>query len=220
MEEEKKVKDTLIKKIKKINGLFSKITIYLSISITFLILFLLLLNFHSQQKEVLQQKLNVLENQNSTITVQINDIINKSIAAKNYIKIWNEELSKEQKNLQGINTTETYATILQIAKDSKLVNVSVNFSPLILTTGAFEKQNIKVFTTVAVIKFSTITDIDVLNFLDNLKKNVGCFILIQDVNLKRTRKIDDNFIKTLNAGNIITAVDGEIRVRLYGLESK
>ena len=70
------------------------------------------------------------------------------------------------------------------------------------------------------IKFSTITDIDVLNFLDNLEKNIGCFVLVQDMSLKRTKKINDDFIKTLNTGNIITAVDGEIRVRLYGLESK
>ncbi|MDD2840160.1 MAG: hypothetical protein PHY80_03465 [Rickettsiales bacterium] len=168
----------------------------------------------------MQQKINVLEKQNLVISTQINDIINKSIAAKNYIKIWNEELSKEQRALTGINTTNTYATILQIAKDSKLVNVSVSFSPLILTAGAFEKQNVKVFTTVAFIKFSTITDIDVLNFLDNLKRDVGCFIIVQDISLKRTRKINDDFIKTLNTGNIITAVDGEIRIRLYGLEAK
>ena len=83
MTEEKKVRGTLIKKVKKINGLFTKITIYLSISIAFLILFLLLLNFHSQQKTVLQQQLHVLENQNSAISAQINDIINQSISAKN-----------------------------------------------------------------------------------------------------------------------------------------
>lgn len=219
MQEETKTKE-IIKKMSKINRLFSKITVSLSISIIFLIVFLLLLNFYSQKKIFLQQKINVLEKQNLVISTQINDIINKSIAAKNYIKIWNEELSKEQRALTGINTTNTYATILQIAKDSKLVNVSVSFSPLILTAGAFEKQNVKVFTTVAFIKFSTITDIDVLNFLDNLKRDVGCFIIVQDISLKRTRKINDDFIKTLNTGNIITAVDGEIRIRLYGLEAK
>lgn len=216
---EETVKKTAKKK-GKINKLFSKITIYLSISIVFLILFLLILDFYSQKRATLQQEINVLEKQNASISAQISDIINKSIAAKTYIKIWNEEFSKEQKELKGINTTNTYAKILEIAKDSKLVNVSVNFSPLILASGAFEKQNIKVFTTAAVIKFSTITDIDVLNFLDNLKRDLGCFVIVQDMSLKRTRKIDDEFIKMLNTGNVITAVDGEIRVRLYGLEAK
>lgn len=208
------------KKKGKINKLFSKITIYLSITIAFLIIFLLILDLYSQKRATLQQEVNFLEKQNSSISAQISDIINKSIAAKTYIQIWNEEFSKEQKELKGINTTSAYTKILEIAKDSKLVGVSVNFSPLILASGVFEKQNIKVFTTVAVIKFSTITDIDVLNFLDNLKRDIGCFVILQDMSLKRTRKIDDEFIKTLNTGNVITAVDGEIRVRLYGLEAK
>jgi len=216
-----KEKGIIIKRMNKIKVLFSKITIYLSISIAFLILFILILNFHSQQESSLIQKVNVLEKQNSIITTQINDIINKSIAAKNYIKIWNEEFSEEQKNLKGINTTNIYAKILAIAKDSKLINVSLSFSPLIITGGIFgEKENIKVFTTIATIKFSTITDIDVLNFLDNLKKDIGCFIIVQDISLTRTRKINDDFIKTLNSGNIITAVDSEIKIRLYGLEAK
>ncbi|HSQ97969.1 MAG TPA: hypothetical protein VLL98_04595 [Rickettsiales bacterium] len=220
IEEKKQIEIAKKKDNRKVKKLFYSIIFYSSILIICLILFLGIVLFYSQRKEFLQQRITILKKQNSNISLQINNIINKSIAAKNYIKIWNEQFSKEQKELKGIDTSVAYGKIMQIAKDSKLIEVSMNFSPLILTGGIFEKQNIKVFTTFVTIKFNSITDIDVLNFLDNLKKDLNYFIIIQEINLKRTNRINDDFIKTLNNGNIVTAVEGEIKIRLYGLEAK
>ena len=91
---------------------------------------------------------------------------------------------------------------------------------MILIDGSFGKQNINVLTTLLTINFSTITDIDFFNFLESLKKQLKCFKIIQEVNLKRVKKVDENFLKILNNGNIPTGVEGSIVLRLYGLENK
>ena len=38
--------------------------------------------------------------------------------------------------------------------------------------------------------------------------------------IKRLKKVDENFLKTLNGGNIVSGVDGTFVIRLYGLENK
>jgi hypothetical protein len=209
-----------IKNNKKIRKLFVTSSMYFAIIMVFAILFIILLEFCLKAKSSFQQQLNLLTKQNATVTHQIYDIANKTIVTQNYIKIWKEEFSEEQRELKGLNTSNIYQKILNISKHSKLGNVTIDFSQLILAGGSLEKDSMKVFTTEVTIKFSTITDIDVLNFLENLKKNIGCFIVVQEVNLNRTKKIDSYFIKTLDSGNLITAIDGIIKVRLYGLELK
>lgn len=204
----------------KINRLFTQIIAYGSLSVLFLMLFFAILLFYKTKRGLYQQQINILNKENETITTQINDIVSKSITAKNYIKIWNEEFTKEQKKLDGINTEEIKQKILKLAKDSKLINVSVNFSPLILIDGAFGKQNINILTTLLTIKFSTITDIDVFNFIDSFKKEINYFNIIQKISIKRLKKVDENFLKTLNGGNIVSGVDGTFVIRLYGLENK
>lgn len=220
MKDIQEIKQIQKMKVGKTQRLFYVITTLVSVLIVCFILLLISLVFYSQRKHDLEQQVNILRKQNSNISLQVDDIINKSITTKNYIQIWNEKFSEVQKELKGVNTSDVYATISATAKQSKLVNVSISFSPLILVGGIFEKQNIKVFSTLVTIKFSSITDIDVLSFLDSLKQTKKYFFIVQEINLKRTGKISDEFIETLNNGNIVTAVDGEIKIRIYGLEVK
>ena len=101
-----------------------------------------------------------------------------------------------------------------------MINISTNFSPLILVDGSFGKQNINVLTTLLTVKFSTITDIDAFNFIESFEKEIDYFNIIQEFSLKRLKKVDENFLKTLNGGNIVSGVEGTFIVRLYGLENK
>lgn len=204
----------------KINRLFRQIIAYSSLSVFFLMLFFAILFFYKTRKNLYQQQINILNKENGTIIVQINDIVSKSITAKNYIKIWNEDFTTEQKKLSGINIEKIKQKIAKLAKDSKMVNVSTTFSPLILIDGSFGKQNINVLTTLLTVRFSTITDIDLFNFIESFEKEIDYFNIIQEVSLKRLKKVDENFLKTLNNGNIVSGVEGTFIVRLYGLENK
>ena len=204
----------------KINGLFTRIIAYGSLSVFFLLLFFTILLFYKTRENLYQQQINILNKENETITTQINDIVSKSITAKNYIKIWNEDFTNEQKKLSGIDIENIKRKIIKLAEDSKMINVSTNFSPLILVDGSFGKQNVNVLTTLLTVKFSTITDIDAFNFIESFEKEIDYFNIIQEFSLKRLKKVDENFLKTLNGGNIVSGVEGTFIVRLYGLENK
>ena len=70
----------------KINRLFTQIIAYGSLSVLFLMLFFAILLFYKTKRGLYQQQINILNKENETITTQINDIVSKSITAKNYIK--------------------------------------------------------------------------------------------------------------------------------------
>ena len=54
-------------------------------------------------------------------------------------------------------------------------------------------------------------------FLDNLKDEIGYFITIQDINLKRVGKVNQEMLDALSIGNVVTNVEGDVKVRVYGL---
>lgn len=209
-----------VNKKNKINRLFTRIIIYGCVTIFFLMLLFAIILFYKTKQNSFQQEMNVLNRENEVIRVQINDIVSKSITAKNYIKIWNEDFTEDEKKLNGINLDEIKKQVQKLAEDSHIINVSVNFSPLILIEDSFGKQNINVLTTLLTIDFSTITDIDFFNFLESLKKELKCFKIVQEVGLKRVKKVDEDFLKILNNGSIPAGVEGSIAMRLYGLENK
>ena len=209
-----------VNKKNKINRLFTHIITYGCITIFFLMLLFAITLFYRTKQNSFQQQMNVLNRENEAIQIQIDDIVSKSITAKNYIKIWNEDFTADERKLDGINLDEIKKQILELAENSHIINVSVKFSPLILIDGSFGKQNINVLTTLLTINFSSITDIDSFNFIESLKKQLKCFKIIQEVSLKRVKKVDENFLKILNNGNIPAGVEGSIVMRLYGLENK
>ncbi len=209
-----------VNKKSKINRLFTRIIIYGCIAIFFLMLLFAITLFYKIKQNSFQQEMHVLNKENQAIQIQIDDMVSKSIAAKNYIKIWNEDFTAEERKLDGINLDEIKRQIQKLAENSHIIDVSVNFSPLILIDGSFGKQNINVLTTSLTINFATITDIDFFNFLESLKNQLKCFKIIQEVSLKRVKKVDENFLKILNNGNIPIGVEGSIVMRLYGLENK
>ena len=65
--------------------------------------------------------------------------------------------------------------------------------------------------------FNSITDINVFMFLDSLKENLGYFITVQDVNLKRIKKVDQELLDKISNGENVAAVEGDIKIRIYGL---
>ena len=155
--------------------------------------------------------------ENATVISEIENVEKKSKIAEDYIQIWNTDFLPKQKEFKGINIEELQASIEKLARETKLENLAINFSPVVLAGKDLSKQTIKVYTTLVSIRFTSITDINFFMFLDNLKDEIGYFITIQDINLKRVGKVNQEMLEALSIGETVINVEGDIKVRVYGL---
>ncbi len=217
---EKKDNFAFLKNEEKVNKLIIRLII-----VSFLLLVLLGVFAYSakvllDEKDKMQQEIDSVNNDNSVIISQIRDIEAKSTMAKNYIKIWNDNYIPNQKLMKGINVQDIESKIREIAEKNNLTNIVINLSPVILAGGQFERENVKAYTTLIVVKFDAITDINVFKFLDEFRDSIGYFITIQEIKMERTKKVSEEFLKSLANGNITTAISGEIKIRIYGIGEK
>ena len=212
-----KTGQTSILQEKKINKLLTKVVF---VSILFFVLFIV---FIINLKVILSGKANAINKiedlniENTSILAEIENIDKKSKIAENYIEIWENGFLPKQKELKGIDIEDLQNSIERLAKETRLDNLVINFSPVILAGRNLEKTNVKVYTTLASLRFNSITDINVFMFLDSLKENLGYFITVQDVNLKRIKKVDQELLDKISNGENVAAVEGDIKIRIYGL---
>ena len=212
-----KTGQTSILQEKKINKLLTKVVF---VSILFLFLFIV---FIINLKVILSGKANAINKiedlniENTSILAEIENIDKKSKIAENYIEIWENGFLPKQKELKGIDIEDLQNSIERLAKETRLDDLVINFSPVILAGRNLEKTNVKVYTTLASLRFNSITDINVFMFLDSLKENLGYFITVQDVNLKRIKRVDQELLDKISNGENVAAVEGDIKIRIYGL---
>lgn len=193
-------------------------------AITFFIIFLALLGAFIFSIELLLKKrssfiseLNSLNRQNINILSEITSLEKKSITAKKYINIWENEFTEKQRIIEGVKVTEIEKTLQDLAAKNHMTNVVISYSPVTMVGGAYERGSIRTYATLFSVKFSSITDIDIFKFLDDLRTKLGYFVVIQEVSFERVGKVDDEFLKALKSGASVTAVNGEIKIRLYGM---
>lgn len=212
-----KTGQTSILQEKKINKLLTKVVF---VSILFFVLFIV---FIMNLKVILSGKANAINKiedlniENTSILEEIENIDKKSKIAENYIEIWENGFLPKQKELKGIDIEDLQNSIERLAKETRLDNLVINFSPVILAGRNLEKTNVKVYTTLASLRFNSITDINVFMFLDSLKENLGYFITVQDVNLKRIKRVDQELLDKISNGENVATVEGDIKIRIYGL---
>lgn len=212
-----KTGQTSILQEKKINKLLTKV-VFVSILFFFLfIVFIINLKVILSGKANAINKIEDLNIENTSILAEIENIDKKSKIAENYIEIWENGFLPKQKELKGIDIEDLQNSIERLAKETRLDDLVINFSPVILAGRNLEKTNVKVYTTLASLRFNSITDINVFMFLDSLKENLGYFITVQDVNLKRIKKVDQELLDKISNGENVAAVEGDIKIRIYGL---
>lgn len=202
---------------KKISKLFSKVIVVSIICFILLIVFIVNLQIILKGKSNTLTRIDDLRIENATVISEIENVEKKSKIAEDYIKIWNTDFLPKQKEFKGINIEELQASIEKLARETKLENLAINFSPVVLAGKDLSKQTIKVYTTLVSIRFTSITDINFFMFLDNLKDKIGYFITIQDINLKRVGKVNQEMLEALSIGETVINVEGDIKVRVYGL---
>ena len=202
---------------KKINKLLTKV-VFVAILFFFLfIVFIINLKVILSGKANAINKIEDLNIENTSILAEIENIDKKSKIAENYIEIWENGFLPKQKELKGIDIEDLQNSIERLAKETRLDDLVINFSPVILAGRNLEKTNVKVYTTLASLRFNSITDINVFMFLDSLKENLGYFITVQDVNLKRIKRVDQELLDKISNGENVAAVEGDIKIRIYGL---
>ena len=212
-----KTGQTSILQEKKIKKLLTKVVF---VSILFFVLFIV---FIINLKVILSGKANAINKiedlniENTSILAEIENIEKKSKIAENYIEIWENGFLQKQKELKGIDIEDLQNSIERLAKETRLDDLVINFSPVILAGRNLEKTNVKVYTTLASLRFNSITDINVFMFLDSLKENLGYFITVQDVNLKRIKRVDQELLDKISNGEDVATVEGDIKIRIYGL---
>lgn len=202
---------------KKISKLLSKVIVVSIICFILLIVFIVNLQIILKGKSNTLTRIDDLRIENATVVSEIENVEKKSKIAEDYIKIWNTDFLPKQKEFKGINIEELQASIEKLARETKLENLAINFSPVVLAGKDLSKQTIKVYTTLVSIRFTSITDINFFMFLDNLKDEIGYFITIQDINLKRVGKVNQDMLDALSIGNVVANVEGDVKVRVYGL---
>lgn len=218
---ENKSEKIVVKEIKgksKLSSMVKKIIVLSVVFLTFSAILFLSIEFFLSGKKAIKTEMDNLNQNNENVLLEIKNIINKSIIAKNYIAKWEKDFTPSQKKLEGLEINDVQKIIQDVAIKNKIINMSVNFAPVIIVKGAFEKQNISTYTTLITTSFNAITDINVFNFIDDLKTELPGFIVIQEVNLVRTKRVDESFLKALETMNIATAINCDMKIRLYNLK--
>ena len=187
---------------KKISKLFTKVVVVSIICFVLFVVFVVNLQVIFKSKSNTLTRIDDLRIENASVVSEIENVEKKSKIAEDYMKIWNTDFLPKQKEFKGVNIEEIQTIIEKLARETKLENLVINFSPVVLAGKDLSKQNVQVYTTLVSIRFTSITDINVFMFLDNLK---------------RVGKVNPEMLEALSIGDTVTNVEGDIKVRIYGL---
>jgi hypothetical protein len=213
-------KKTVLQKKDKASQLVSKIFISLGILIaTGLVLFFLLNEFISIQKSY-SIALRALQRNQIIIRNQIRDLESQTVHAQKFITMGEEEFTDTQKSKAGLSINYATELLKRIGRNHNINNLQINFSSPVLLSGIFEKNSIKINSALITIKFDTITDINVLNFIDEIEKQLPNFTILTDLEMTRTTQISDQYFESLTKGVIIPTLKADVKIRWYAISEK
>lgn len=210
----------ILKKVNKNKAMAIKLSVVSFLTIILLFALLFGYNFLTEREEKLLKQISNLKSENQKILSEIKEINEKYTISTNHIKSWETFFSEKQKNLSGVNPETIKNDIIKIANDNYIWNVNISFSPILSAGDAFERKTINVRSVGVTVNFSTLTDINVYNFIDSLRNGLDGFILITGLDLKMERRIDNAFLEELKKNSKPTALSGILNFRFYGLETK
>lgn len=212
-----KAQDNSILQEKKIHKLFTKVVAFSVVCFVLFVIFIINIKVILSGKSNTLTRIEDLKIENTSILSEIENFNKKSKIAETYLQVWESDFLPQQKKLAGINIESLQLNLEKLARETMLDNLVINFSPVILAGRNLEKPTVKVYTTLASIRFTAVTDINVFMFLDRLENELGYFITVQDINLKRVGKVNQEMLDALSNGDSVTNVEGDIKIRIYGL---
>ena len=203
----------------KLNRLLFRNVFYFFVFLGLLVFFILEFLFFSKNLKKTLLKNKNLTKQNNDILKNIKNLEKKEEETKKYIDFWDKNFSENQKLLNGIDVTKTENFIKNIAEKNYFSNLSISYSSTVIAP-KLENNLIQVYSILFTIKFSSITDINIYNFVNDLKNEFNYLMVIEKIYFERNNKIDSVFLNSLRNGVILSAVSGEIKLRIYGLGLK
>jgi cell division protein FtsB len=209
------------KKTKKKDAKVSKITfmilIFSSLSFVLLIIIFFLFNNFVNARSKYVSEIKNLNRHNNSLSDQISDLENKSVVAQKFIKKWKEELTDLQKSKDGISINKATQLLKDISKNHNINNLQINFSTPTTLEKNFKRKSIKVGNTLIDIKFDTISDINVLAFYDDIEKNIPNFIILESLEMVRTKKVNEEYFNNLRKGKVEPTLKASLKIRWYGI---
>jgi len=165
-------------------------------------------------------EINNLEKHYKTIKNKIIDLEEKSTIAMHHIKIWKNQLTPGQKEKKGISMDYAKTLLENLRIQNRIYTpLKINFTVPIAMKGIFDKQNIKVISTLMTIEFGAITDVDVYNFINSIEQEIAGYIVLEEVTLQRIKKVDKKYLESLKKGTKTPILKVKIKIRWYGIES-
>ena len=212
-----KTQDSSVLQEKKINKLFTKVVIVSIICFVLFVIFVINIKVILSGKSNTLTRIEDLKIENTSVLSEIENFNKKSKIAETYLQVWESDFLPKQKRLEGIDIESLQLGLEKLARETILNDLTINFSPVILAGRNLEKPTVKVYTTLVSIRFTSVTDVNVFMFLDRLKNELGYFITVQDINLKRVGKVNQEMLDALSNGDVVGNVEGDIKIRIYGL---
>jgi hypothetical protein len=120
--------------------------------------------------------------------------------------------------MKGIDVRYLEEKFNSIAKNNALTNVNISFSPPTVVNRVTNRNLSNMFEVSVIIEFDAVTDVNVYNFISLLENNKDYYILFREIEIKKTKDIDKIFINLLNSGTFVTAINGVIKLSIYGLK--
>jgi len=222
---EKVTKKIIVKKKKstKNTGKASKLTSMILIfsSVLTILIFVTFFTFKDfvKTRNSFGLEIQNLKKHEKSLLNQISELEDQSATAQKFITMWREEFTDAQKSREGISINFATELLKKISKNHNISNLQINFSKPSELSGIFEKNSIEVSNTLISIKFDTITDINVLRFIEDIENQIPNFIILTSLNMTRTTKISEEYFESLKNGVTIPTLKAELNMRWYGISS-
>lgn len=169
----------------------------------------------------LKEKLKTTEitNQIRLIENETREIDRKVNLVKNYIHVWEEEITENQKMRNGIDMESIRITFEDIANKHSIDNLNISFSmPTQITE--IKGNPIDVLNTEITITFNCLTEYSIYYFLNELTNNKNAFFIIEEFEIKKIKNIDKELIKKLIEDGNANLLSVMIKLQWYKLSGK
>ena len=161
-------------------------------------------------------KIRELTNQIGLVQNETREIDRKVSLLKNYIHVWEKEITENQKVRNGIDMESIRNIIENIANKHSIGNLNISFS-MPMQINEVKGNPVDVLNTEITINFNCLTEYSVYYFLNELQNNKDAFSIIEEVEIRKTKNIDKELIKTLIENGTANLLSVMIKLQWYEL---
>lgn len=198
----------------KKNILVKKI-LFISIQLTIMIFFSLIL-LQKSLDYVAKSNYEIISliEESSKLTILLSDVERKAYLVNDYMKMWNENFSKEQREIKSIDIENIRQNLLTLSNNNYITNIQINFVlPQIIKN--LSKNTINFFNSENNIKLNSMTEYSLYYFLKQLEETKIGFFLIEEFSITRIKNLDKSIINNLINGKLDFLLESTIKLQWF-----